>query len=585
MKFNVLKYTFPILKRYKWSLISAIVLFMATVVVDSILKNYYLSKIIDTIVDNPNVPHIILQKSLMNFVFLSAGALIVGYALSRFSSWAVNHFENNLLRELNNDAFVRITTHSYTFFSNNFAGALVSKVKRFTSGFKFIFHQLIVSFLPAFTIFLFAFLVILFKAPIIAYILGIWFVLYISVILWFIKKKYPHDVKKASMDSRVGGRFADVFTNILNLKIFSAREKEEKYFFELTKEEAKYRGYSWFLGNQQRAIKAAFMVLIQILVLYLEIKLWVKGDISTGTIVLVQTYIISIFGRLWDLDEMLGYFIEYVADIKETIDIFNIKPDVLDLTIPEKNKISVGEINFKSVSFEYIEDDEVFNDFNLLIPSGQKIGLVGHSGSGKSTITKLLLRFSDVKSGSILIDGQDISKITQDDLRSVISYVPQEPILFHRTIKENIAYSKPDATEEEITSAAKKAHAHEFIIGLQNGYDTLVGERGVKLSGGERQRVAIARAMLKTAPILLLDEATSSLDSISESYIQEAFNELMKSKTTIVIAHRLSTIQKMDRIIVLDKGKIVEEGTHKELLAQNGFYADLWNHQTGGFIE
>ncbi len=184
-----------------------------------------------------------------------------------------------------------------------------------------------------------------------------------------------------------------------------------------------------------------------------------------------------------------------------------------------------------------------------------------------------------------MIDGQDISKITQDDLRSKISYVPQEPILFHRTIRENIGYSKPDATEEEIISAAKKAHAHEFINGLQNGYDTLVGERGVKLSGGERQRVAIARAMLKPAPILLLDEATSSLDSISESYIQEAFNELMKDKTTIVIAHRLSTIQKMDRIIVLEKGRIAEEGTHKKLLAKKGFYADLWNHQTGGFIE
>ncbi len=244
-----------------------------------------------------------------------------------------------------------------------------------------------------------------------------------------------------------------------------------------------------------------------------------------------------------------------------------------------------GIIEFKNISFGYNEGTEVLNDFNFKIQKGEKIGLVGHSGSGKSTITKLLLRFINVDKGEILIDGQNVANISQDDLRSVISYVPQDPILFHRSIKENLAYSKPNASQEEVVAVAKKAHAHEFILNLKHGYDTLVGERGVKLSGGERQRVAIARAMLKDAPILVLDEATSSLDSISEYYIQDAFNELMKGKTTIVIAHRLSTIQKMDRIIVLENGKIVEEGTHKELLNRNGKYDDLWNHQTGGFLE
>jgi ATP-binding cassette subfamily B protein len=273
------------------------------------------------------------------------------------------------------------------------------------------------------------------------------------------------------------------------------------------------------------------------------------------------------------------------AEANEMSEIFEEKPDILDTTNPESCTISKGELEFKNVNFEYVKDYAVFSNFNLKIKSGEKVGLVGHSGSGKSTIVKMLLRFVDVASGEILIDGQNIMNIRQSDLRRNISYVPQEPILFHRTIRENIAYAKSNATEEEILESAKRAHAHEFILNLPNGYDTLVGERGIKLSGGERQRIAIARTMLKDAPVLMLDEATSSLDSISESYIQDAFNELMKGKTTIVIAHRLSTIQKMDRIIVLDKGKIVEEGTHKELLEIGGVYADLWNHQTGGFLK
>jgi ABC-type multidrug transport system fused ATPase/permease subunit len=271
--------------------------------------------------------------------------------------------------------------------------------------------------------------------------------------------------------------------------------------------------------------------------------------------------------------------------MKEMVDIFKQVPDVLDIPNPEKSKIKEGSIEIKNMSFTYPNGTSVFSNFLLKVHSGEKVGLVGYSGSGKSTITKLLMRFVDISSGEILIDGQNIVKIRQDDLRNNISYISQEPILFHRSIKDNIAYSWPEASEEQIFASAKSAHADEFISNLKYGYDTLVGERGVKLSGGERQRVAIARAMLKPTPILILDEATSSLDSISESYIQEAFGELMKGKTTIVIAHRLSTIQKMDRIIVLDNGKIVEEGTHKELLERNGMYADLWNHQTGGFME
>jgi ATP-binding cassette subfamily B protein len=250
--------------------------------------------------------------------------------------------------------------------------------------------------------------------------------------------------------------------------------------------------------------------------------------------------------------------------------------------------VGQGAIDCSDVSFHYNDakdTDSIFKNLNLHIKAGQKVGLVGHSGGGKSTLTRLLLRFDDITGGTITIDGQDIKGITQTSLRQAISYVPQEPLLFHRSIRENIAYGNLEASQAAIEKAAKMAYAHEFIKQLPDGYDTLVGERGVKLSGGQRQRVAIARAMLKNAPILVLDEATSALDSESEKLIQKALWELMEGKTAVIIAHRLSTIQKMDRILVLDHGEITEDGTHKQLLKKDGTYAKLWAHQSGGFIE
>jgi ATP-binding cassette subfamily B protein len=249
--------------------------------------------------------------------------------------------------------------------------------------------------------------------------------------------------------------------------------------------------------------------------------------------------------------------------------------------------VKAGQIKLKNVTFTHDEGEgaTLFNDFSMTVHSGEKIGLVGSSGSGKTTLTKLLLRLADIDNGEILIDGQNIANVTQESLREHVAYVPQEPLLFHRTIRENIAYGKPDASDEEIEVAAKKAGALQFIRELKDGFDTLVGERGVKLSGGQRQRIAIARAILKDSPILILDEATSALDSESEKLIQQSLETLMKDRTSIVIAHRLSTIAKLDRIIVLDNGKIIEDGTHKTLLAKNGMYAKLWKRQSGGFIE
>jgi len=310
------------------------------------------------------------------------------------------------------------------------------------------------------------------------------------------------------------------------------------------------------------------------------------GIASVGTVYLIFIYALNINRQLWELNNITRTYNRVIGDAHEMTEILMKDYRLIDHSLDEL-QASKGEVIFDSVTFTHDdgEGDQVFNDFNLRIPAGQRVGLVGHSGSGKTTLTRILLRFSDIDSGVISIDNQDISHVTQKSLHESIAYVAQEPMLFHRSLYENISYGKPDATKEQIIDAAKKAHAYEFIKNLPKGFETLVGERGVKLSGGQRQRIAIARAILKDAPILVLDEATSALDSESEKLIQASLDVLMKGRTSIVIAHRLSTIAKLDRIVVLQDGEVVEDGTHAELLKQNGTYATLWKHQSGGFIE
>jgi len=310
------------------------------------------------------------------------------------------------------------------------------------------------------------------------------------------------------------------------------------------------------------------------------------GTLTIATAFLVLTYTMTVIRHLWNFNGVLRNYNRLMGDAHDMVEILNQEQEVMD-TSTALLEPSKGKIEFRDVSFTHDDGEgvQVFNSLNLTMEAGEKVGVVGHSGSGKTTFTRLLLRFSDIDSGEIYIDGQNIAKVSQASLRKAISYVPQEPLLFHRSLEENIAYGKADATHSEVIAAAKNAHATEFIKTLPDSFATIVGERGVKLSGGQRQRVAIARAILKDAPILVLDEATSALDSESEKLIQDSLGELMKDRTSIVIAHRLSTIAKLDRIIVLEDGKIVEDGSHAELLKQNGIYSRLWNHQSGGFIE
>lgn len=318
---------------------------------------------------------------------------------------------------------------------------------------------------------------------------------------------------------------------------------------------------------------------------FFAIQLWKNWELTLGDFVLIQTFLIQIINHIWDFGRMIRSIYENLAEAEEMTEILDTPIEIQDVKGAKALEVTKGKIDFDHVYFHYHKTRPVLKDFSLSLKAQEKVGVVGHSGAGKSTVVRILLRMHDISKGKILIDGQKISQVTQESLWKSVSLVPQEPILFHRTLMENIRYGRPEASDEEVYTASRLAHCHEFIEQLPEKYNTFVGERGIKLSGGERQRVAIARAILCNSPILVLDEATSSLDSESEKFIQEALDELMKNKTVIVIAHRLSTIMKMDRIIVMDQGKVVETGSHKELLRKKtGMYKQLWDLQVGGFI-
>ena len=580
---NTISYIWPIVRKYKWQFYFIFILHALRIGLNVVISPIFYKKIIDVISSGESNPAVLSQSLYQNIFFLVA-ILPIAWFFGRATQFAVSKFQSVVIKDLHDFSFEKLQKHSYTFFADNFAGSLVTKSRKFVRAFEVMHDILVDNFWSSFVIFTSIFIVFLNQSLTIALIFFSMSVIYIFIIIIMSRKKMEYDLAETIADSKVTGYLADSITNVLSIKSSSALSAEVKGFKEVTANESFLRLRAWSFGNKINAIQSGLSMIIQIIVTFVTAHFWLTGKISAGLFVLVQSYSVSVGQNFWDLGKATTKFTKAFSDMREMVDIFKQAPDVLDVSSPEKSKIEKGAIEIKNMNFNYLNGTTVFNNFSLKINAGEKVGLVGHSGSGKSTITKILMRFIDISSGDVLIDGQDIKKITQDDLRKSISYIAQEPILFHRSVKENIAYSTSNASDEEIFEVAKKAYAHEFIMALKKGYDTKVGERGVKLSGGERQRVAIARAMLKDAPILILDEATSSLDSISEAYIQEAFNELMKGKTTIVIAHRLSTTQKMDRIIVLDKGKIVEEGNHTELLAQKGFYADLWEHQTGGFL-
>ena len=529
------------------------------------------------------VPESVVAE-VLTLLFVIIGIEVVSWALRRVNAFTNIYFESRVMADLVRTSFDYLLGHSYRFFTNNFSGSLVRKVNRLSQAFEHIVDQLQFNFIPLTVTVLGSIIVLFYRHAILGMILLIWLVIFLCFSFWVAYWKQKYEIKRAEKDSEATGVLADALTNAVTIKLFSGYEHEKSLYHSVTEELRALRVFTWSINEWFDTVQGVFMIAIEFALMYFAISLWQQGVLTIGDFALIQRYLMAIFMQLRGLSRTLRRIYEGLADAAEMVDILKTPHEIQDNRTAPSLVVKEGAIEFREVDFSFHKIRKALDLFNLTIRAGEKVALVGPSGAGKTTVTKLLLRFYDIDRGEILIDSQNIACVSQESLWNQIALVPQEPILFHRTLKENLQYGRHNATDKEIVEATRQANCHEFISELPEGYETYVGERGVKLSGGERQRVAIARAILKNAPILVLDEATSSLDSESEALIQGALKKLMQGRTTIVIAHRLSTILSMDRIVVIDEGRVVAEGTHAELLLQDGMYKKLWEIQAGGFL-
>jgi len=517
---------------------------------------------------------------------------IAGYAVVQlivWASWRVEMWTGtqacaHIMADLTKEGFSRLMGHSYQFFASSFSGALTRRVGRYSDAYNRLWDSIMSSVLPALLYTVGITGVLWYQHPLLGIILAGATIVFI-LLQWVMSRwQQPLRARRAQEDSNVTATLADSISNQNTVQLFGGSKHEEKFVgIAVDRLRAAYIA-TWNFDTWVYATQSLLSLSINIGLLWVALMLWRQSLLTIGDFVLIQTYFIGLMNNVWGLGREFRNINNCIADAGEMVYIIELPQEIADEPGAQALTVARGEIAFSNISFDFHKENYVLKDFNLSIKGGERVALVGPSGAGKSTVTKLLLRLYDLSTGSITIDGQDIAAVGQESLRNAISFVPQEPILFHRSLMENIRYGRRDASDAEVVEAAKKANCHDFIDALPEKYDTFVGERGIRLSGGERQRVAIARAILKNSPILVLDEATSSLDSESEALIQDALATLMQGKTVIVIAHRLSTIMKMDRIVVIENGSIVAEGTHDELLAHGGLYHKLWSIQAGGFI-
>ena len=577
---QVLKHFLPEIQRYKKYLVVMIIGMTFGVIFD-IYMPYILGKYVNIINQSPEELKEQMISLLQHIVLIYFGVWIVW----RCIFYAIVQFESKSMRDINIRCFKVIQNQSFDFFSNEFSGAIVKKIGRMVYAFENIIDIMFFNLLFNFLIVIGGGIAFLIVVPSFGVLFIVWTIVFILLSYYYAKWKVQFDKEAAVYDSKIGAHEADSLSNYFTVKTFARESHEYERITKTSEQWHKKQKLAWFLSNISYAVQAMLMIALEIKLFYIAADWWQKGTLDIGLFVFIQTYMFTTFSKLWDLGKRIQNLFAAIANAAEMIEIIENDIEVKDVKNANPLEVTNANIDFKQIGFSYNESNPIFEKLSLHIKSGERVAIVGHSGSGKSTLIKLLLRFYNLKDGEISIDNQDISHVTQDSLRNNISLVSQNIDLFHRSLFENIVYGKLDASKEEVIQAAKKAEAHDFIQELKNGYDTLVGERGVKLSGGEKQRVAIARAILENRKILVLDEATSSLDSITEHKIQKAIKNAMEGKTVIVIAHRLSTIKNVDRIIVMNKGEIIDSGTHGELIAKKGVYAELWNHQVGGFLE
>lgn len=491
-------------------------------------------------------------------------------------------FESRTMKDLTDHCFRYLQNHSNKFFTDNFSGALVKRVNRFSAGFEAIADQCTMNLGPTAIRAILIIAVLFWRNTMLGLVFLGWTVIFICFNIFFAKWKLKYDLIRAELDTKVTARLSDTINNSINLKLFDGIDREVSRFENLTERHLGARYKSWKLGWNSDSIQGGSIRALEIIVLVMSVRYWLLGILTIGDFIMLRSYLSQLTNKVREVGQSVRRVYEAMADANEMTEILLAPHEVKDANRAAALAVPKGMVEFRNVQFSYLGGANlVIRDFNLKIRNGERVGIVGPSGGGKSTILKLLARLYDIDSGAILIDHQNIAGVTQNSLHGNIAYVPQDPILFHRTLMENIRYSRPGATDDEVIAAAKLAHCHEFISNFPAGYETLVGERGVKLSGGERQRVAIALAILMNAPILVLDEATSSLDSESELYIQDSLLKLVVGRTVIAVAHRFSTIRKMDRIVVVNDGHIIEEGSHDLLIKiKHGVYQRLWNLQS-----
>lgn len=545
---------------------------------------YALKLLIDAIVDNQGDKSMIAQE-MSQALWIGCFAWIGLIAILRFQHWYQAYVIPSFEADIRMSVLEYSILHSYNYFANRQAGNIASKISDFPRAIESIRGILYWNGISIFAIILAALVMMATINPIFSWILGAWVMIHLFMSFYFVKFVNHASKKNAEDKSILSGSIVDTISNIASVKLF-ARGAYELLYTKAKQEQEK-------ASNSRLIITMnCFQLCMDILVtlmlgstIYFLISSWQQDIVSAGDFVFIFNTVFAVMNQMWHLSKALTELFRDIGVAEQALELITPPHQIVDSSGSKPINITGGTITFNEVTFCYNKGSNIFENKNITIARGEKVGLVGFSGSGKSTFVNLILRLFDIESGVIKIDGQDIAKVTQDSLHENIAIIPQDTSLFHRTLMENIRYGKINATDEEVIEVAKRAYAHDFIIQLPYKYNTLVGERGINLSGGQRQRIAIARAMLKDAPIVILDESTSALDSVTEKHIQESLECLMYRKTTIVIAHRLSTLCKMDRILVFDKGRIVEDGTHQDLLKANSHYTLMWKMQIDGFLQ